>query len=414
MDREFHIIIVWEMARSYMQQIEKEIEKYFTIKWKCEYCWEAELAGENYAAFYGEKLEDIQYKVEHCGKGAFLIYIVEDKEPVYEIRDTTSGRRKVNANLFDLKAVLRNMVGGGHRIHASDTRTEANTNSLSLFGMGLETALMELSKDDEAEGGLTKICRNISGVGGWKSWKEFFDILNRCTPYVVLRNYETVLVQDNINHGDTDILVEDRDAAKAIIAGRKIYQGKERVLYAIIVNGKEELVDLRYVGDNYYCTDWEKKIIKDRCLHESGIFYMPDKREESYMLLYHALVHKPFLSRDYVKKLDKAFGEKCREELKKILQDFMVQNQYKYTQPRDKSVFVYSDYFKYMQLPFRRKVYNKLKEMKYKGKSNEPENNKQNKRSQAVYTVLSNGYYLVVKILRKVKARVRKLWNRKN
>lgn len=414
MDRELHIIIIWEKARCYAQQVEKEIKKVFNIAWKCEYCWEQERASENYAAFYGEKLADIQYKVEHCGKGAFLVYIVEDKNPIYEIRDTTSGRRKVNVNLFDLKAVLRNMTGGGHRIHASDTKIEANTNSLSLFGKRIENVLIELSKERDAEESQKKICRNISGVGGWKSWKEFFDILNCCTPYVVLRNYETILAQDNKEHGDTDLLVKDRDAAKAIIAGRKIFQGKERVLYAVNINRKEELVDLRYVGDNYYCMEWEKKIIKGRSLHESGIFYTADKSEEAYMLLYHALVHKPFLSRDYVNKLEKKFGETDTDKLKTALQDFMMQNQYKYTQPKDKSVFVHSDYFKYMQIPFYRKAYNKLKEMKYNGKNSEPENYKHNKCWQAVYKVLSNGYYLAVKILRKIKAGVRKLWNRKN
>lgn len=416
MSRELHVIIIWEKARQYTQAVEEEILKVFNIVCKCQYCWDSSNASENYAAFYGEKLEDIQYKVEHCGKGSFIVYIVEDNNPKYQIRETTSGTRKVNTNLFDLKIVLRGMTGGGHQIHASDTSTEANTNSLSLFGKKITEAAFELKnmQDKAATEEPIKVRRNITGVDGWKNWNEFFDILNKCTEYVVLRNYETILEQNKEQHGDTDLLVYDREAAKAIIAGNKVFWGKERVLYSIKIAGREELIDLRYVGDNYYCRDWQTTIIERRCMHESNIFYVADNEEQSYMLLYHALVHKPFLSRDYSKKLEELFGELTREGLKKKLKEFMNVNKYQYVLPKDDSVYVHPDYFRYMKISFHRKMYCKLKEMRYKRIKDESENRKYNKWSKTLYKVLSRGYYLVIQTLRRIKAGIRKIRHKKN
>lgn len=408
MSSEYHIIIIWEKARKKQYEIELAIKNELIILQKYEYQWNQERANENYAIFYGEKLDDIQYKVEHCGKGKFMVYLVEDNNPIYQIRNTTSGARIVNINLFDLKSQLRKIAGGGHQVHSSDNPVEANTNAVSLFKKNIIDVVSEVSDKytafREMESPCIKIKRNVAGVGGWKDWNEFFKVLNAATKYVVLRNFETIVWDVETGHGDVDLLVYDKEAASTIIAGNKIFQGKTRVLYAINVAGTKEQIDLRYYSDGYYCRKWEENIIQTRGLHDSGSFYIPNDENYKYMLLYHALVHKPILLTDYKKQLFKLYKLKSETKLRKELHIFMESNDYEYSLPDDKSVYIHPAFFNRINIPFLKRVYCYLKMKKYLWRKEEPANESATKK---ISTFFSGGYCMVGKIFQKIKARVR-------
>ena len=71
------------------------------------------------ASLIGE-FENAQAKIEHCGNGKFLLIIVKDKNPIYQERNTSKGPKIVNTNLFDKKEEYRNLLGGGHKVHATN------------------------------------------------------------------------------------------------------------------------------------------------------------------------------------------------------------------------------------------------------------------------------------------------------
>ena len=91
------------------------------------------------------------------------------------------------------------------------------------------------------------------------------------------------------------------------------------------------LVDCRWVGD-CYCEKWQRKILETRIFQENGKFFRPDEINYAYSLLYHALIHKKIIARDYEFKLRALLGNMLKENLEdvphevlyKILLNFMV------------------------------------------------------------------------------------------
>lgn len=402
MNTENHLIIIWENAMAHKDEFERIIADHVKIIGKVRYSWNSKLANNNYAAFYGEKLENIQYKTDHCGSGTFLVFIVEDQSPNYCARLTSSGERVVNATLFDLKAKLRELAGGGHLVHASDSIDEADLNCISLFGETMKSFLLRdcFRKNNEIE-----IARNITGAEGWHSWKELFDALALCTEYVVLRNYNAIIDRNKGEHGDTDILVRNRPAASTLIAGQKLFTGSQRVLYEVKIAGTVEQIDIRYLGDGYYCNDFEESILRNRILHESMVFYIPNPENEKYSVLYHAMVHKPFMAKDYAIYLNRTFETTGVTTLRAILDSYMTKKGYSYSRPSDTSVYINPHYFRQINLPAVKRLNYRLKFLKFKVVDG---NGRESKRNSKIYKVLTSQYYMVLCFLRKVKSRIKK------
>lgn len=340
---EYHVVIVWNKALSFESIVKSEILKDFEIIGNCFYNWDEQKANKNFALFYGEKLDNIDYKVKHCGSKGFSLYLIKDKNEIYDYRDTTSGKRKVNIRIFDLKKKLRLLTGGGHKIHATDDQNEVKLNLASLFGKSLNEMIQTFEKNK-----FIKVNRNVMGCDGWKDWNSLFMTLNLCTNYLILRNLEELNdSMDNRNHGDVDILVEDRKIAETIIGGEKINRRKQRTLYKVLINNKNELIDIRYLGDNYYPLDWEKQMLLNR--YKYDCYYLQEESSAKYSLLYHALVHKQKISKDYLIKLNYYFNSTDKIYLRKLLDKYMEENNFFYTMPCDYSVYINKYYFSRMQ-----------------------------------------------------------------
>jgi len=355
-EMEYHILIVWNKAEK-KDIIFEIIRQDLEVRLEIEYCWDVELAKKNYATFYGERLADIEYKVSVCGDGPFNIFVIEDEKPVYDIRKTSSGMRKVNTLMFDTKTKLRALAGGGHRVHASDNSDEANQNCVSLFGVSLEELLNSKHENHEI------LQRNITGALGWDSWEQLFACIDRCTKYVVLRNFETL---ENVTkeHGDVDLLVENYDCAKTIIAAEKVYNKINRVLYTTTVDNERVEIDLRSIGDGYYASEWENDILLNRYYIEKKV-YVPQRDNYRYSLLYHALVHKPMLGDDYKTKLMFEFGSCERKQLESLLENYMLRKGYSYSMPKDKSVYIHPNYYKQIKVHGLKRLIDWLKYAKY-------------------------------------------------
>ena len=263
--------------------------------------------------FYKTLVDDFR------GSTNFNLYILKDKNPIYDYRKTSKGYRKVNVNVFDLKKSLRNITGG-HKIHATDNIQETKDN---LKDLGLYNKFYKEKKFDKLQ--------------------DVFEELNKYPnlKWVVMRNFEGM--PDNITideHLDIDLLVSDYYLAKTILDGtsatnNRYEDGKYRILNYVKINNKNVLFDLRSLGDNYYDIKLQQDMLDTRVKHPSG-FYIPNKEMHLYSLIYHAIIHKKIISDTYIN-VFKQYGfedsEINRLSLKNKLDKWLEEKNYSYCKP---------------------------------------------------------------------------------
>lgn len=209
--------------------------------------------------------------------------------------------------------------------------------------------------------------------GYFNSITEVFDLLNHHKiNYAVLRNYDNLLDDDIYmdGHGDVDLICEDSAVfAKVLHAFPQEFHVKngepDGTHYYIYLKGKYVSLDLRHIGDGYYCEKWEKEMLERRVLYNG--FYVMNEEDYFYTLIYHAIYQKPSLSIEYQKRLTKMAenlnldsGSNQSSDFISLLETYMRNNNYRYQYPKDKYVpfkkehiqdkslldFHFQDYFK--------------------------------------------------------------------
>lgn len=186
---------------------------------------------------------------------------------------------------------------------------------------------------------------------GYNSILELIQTLNQSSsPYVILRNYENLLEESLYmdGHGDIDLLCcNSVQLAKDLNAlphkGHFKNGVHDKVHFFIYLNKEYVSLDLRFVGDGYYCRKWQEDILKRRVLHNG--FYVMGELDYFYSLIYHAVFQKNIFSEDYKNRLTimaKKLGIEVKEEsivfFVSLLEKFMDQNNYTYVYPTDKHV----------------------------------------------------------------------------
>ncbi len=341
---ELHLFIIWEHARARQNRILGDIAENFTVTAVCEITWSDEHFSRNLTRFYGQNLPDGSHKEIHCGRGAFLLVVVEDPSPEYHERTTSHGPAVVNVRMFDRKQLYRKWTGGGHRIHATDSQKEAAHDLALLMGKSISDFRHE---HPHAWSGQTEVlARDLMGARGWSSITELFYVLNSAARYVVLRNFECLPDAYTLEaHGDIDLLGTNPVELQYVLNATPVFPNQPRVLHYVEVDGKQVLFDFRHVGDNYYDELWERDILERRIQDPKG-FYRPNPEDYFYSLVYHALVHKREVAADYMARfirLATAAGvalENAQENrLQSVLDKYLSQNGYRYTEPHDMSVY---------------------------------------------------------------------------
>jgi len=276
--------------------------------------------------FYRQIVDDLR------GETSFNMYFIYDHNPKYDFRPTSKGQRIVNTAMLDLKRALRNEMGGGFKIHATDNIQETKENMKAL-GMPEEY--------DQ---------RQFDTLG------QIFDVLNFSgLEYVVLRNFEKMPDEIKVDpsHLDVDLLVSDYYHAKRLLDGINPYKmwetsyenGFYRIVNSVMIDGKLVNFDVRYTGDNYLDRQWQLDILKRR-IKLRGMF-VPSKVDHLHSLIYHAIIQKPKISETYVKEfkeLGNYTGTQARDKkiLRERLDTFMDGRGYKMMKPNDKTVGYFS------------------------------------------------------------------------
>jgi len=337
MQSEAHLFIIWKNARYKQEDILSIIDNKLRIVEVFDLEWSDKYFSSNMTRFYGQKLPDRSFKEKHCGKGAFLLVICEDKSPVYSDRDTISRDiESVNANIFDLKQHFRSLTGGGHKIHATNNPMETNHDLTLLLGINVVDYNIQERPSWNKE--IVSLKKDLIGHSGWESLESFFYALNACEEYVVLRNFEGLPDQATLEgHDDIDFLVKNYNNFQFLLNGKKVFNKKYRVHYELTIANSKVLCDIRYIGDNYYDKKWQENILSTKRLLRG--FYIPESTNHQMSVLYHALIHKKNIAGDYLTKLRTWFNTDSKIELTAKLNDYMKKYDYNYTEPDDLTVF---------------------------------------------------------------------------
>lgn len=331
---EKHLIIIWGNARvQEIQLLELLSNSGLVIEKKKEVTWPKDNFTKNLKVLYGLKLPDNNSKAKYCGYGSFLVFKIIDNYPKYELRKTSSGNSNVNVNIYDLKIKMRNITGGGHLIHGTDNTIESNE-QINLF--------FPKKSDQEF----------FSTNNSFESMNDFFHWVNDLKlKYVILRNFEDLEKVTKSEHPDVDLLVSNKEKFVRLTGLKSTNSKNYRTQYYLFIGDKKIFFDIRTIGDDYYDYKWAQNILNTRI--QQGDIFIPNPENHFYTLLYHAVIHKRFISEDYYRQLDSLYNGLEIREFKylfqesnhdEILQKFLIHNNYEITAPKDLSVYFNMNY----------------------------------------------------------------------
>lgn len=157
--------------------------------------------------------------------------------------------------------------------------------------------------------------------------------------------------EKNAERGDIDILTLNEQDTANILNAKKVFDISYRVHYKNKVTGTDVFWDIRSLGDNYYCEDWEEDMLRNRVLNKHGI-YIQAPENYFYSLVYHASIHKRKIASDYYPRMQALYDAlpdappvnvasypSNIDAFYILLQQYMKANGYTFTQPHDQSVY---------------------------------------------------------------------------
>jgi hypothetical protein len=272
-------------------------------------------------------------KTSPKGKRAFCALIVLSKAPHYAPRKRVFApeMRIVNTELFDLKCALR--AGREGYLHSSDNQEEARLN------------LRYLSYDESSlpYRYVTNQRPHFSTIG------DVFRALNDLpeTEYVLLRRPSG----KSSRQEDYDILVSDYFACKRALGGvayksssskffrnvgAPVDSGGGKVAHHVMVGGAKVCFDIRYVGDGYFPSNWQRRMLRNRVLKD-GV-YVCSPEDDFHARAYHALFHKAGMPRKYVEEFSTQLcvtRDRLEDHLRHLVALYLAVNNDRPTRPKD-------------------------------------------------------------------------------
>lgn len=334
MEQETHVFIIWENARNKTEKVFSEIERRFQICEVYEIKWSNDNFEKNLKRFYGVTLVNPSKKISQCGTGPFLLLIVKDNSPKHGLRKTSLGKQVVNTNIYDSKREFRKFLGGGFPIHSSIHEKEANHNLTLLLGENLVQICERLPETWDGE--IKTLEQDLFG-NEWKNFDEVLFALNNTTNYAIIRNFEKFPNIDYLKQeGDVDLLTDDQWQIPYILNFQNHIRNEHESFNFIKIEEDYIKFDIKYVGDNYFDEKWSKNILRNRELFNG--FFVPSNEDYFFSLAYHLVTQKADLPKKYEKILEKLSSDlkinlkkMDKNSIKKILDNFMIDNGYRYT-----------------------------------------------------------------------------------
>src|SRR5262245_36997339 len=198
----------------------------------------------------------------------FCALIVLSRKPHYAPRRRvfSAETRIVNTEVFDLKCALR--AGREGFLHSSDNQEEARINLRYLSYDESSLPYLYLARQRPQFSTVKKVFESLNNLQGME--------------YVLLRTPSGKSARIE----DYDILVSDYFACKRALGGfaykgssnrmfrnvgQPVDNGGGKVAHHVMVAGGNVAFDIRFVGDGYYPSRWERRMLRDRVLKD-GVY----------------------------------------------------------------------------------------------------------------------------------------------
>ena len=111
-----------------------------------------------------------------------------------------------------------------------------------------------------------------------------------------------------------------------------------KVANFVKIKGKHFFFDIRYLGDNYICEQWQKVLLKRKIKYLN--YYTLNFKDKLYTLIYHIVYHKGYIDKKYYPILEKKFKKEkiYLKYLKEEIDNYLIKNNYKITRPLDLTI----------------------------------------------------------------------------
>lgn len=297
---ELLFFILWEHGRHKEKEILADIGRNFDILECFDILWSPNLATSNFCRLSDLGLRLERRHIKECGIGRFLLITVWDNNPMYELVETSFGFEWTNTNILEL--TKRHRMGSDQNnvsaVYSSINQEE--TNRILTLVIGKHAADYIAAVKTPWDGSFVKMDRDIPGANGWNSLEEVFYVLNNTIDYALLRDFETLPFDLVAVERGISILTNDREQLICILNPSYSSSGGR---IRINIGGSPVPWEIHYVGDNYYCSQWEQDMLKKKVVG-AGNLHVLNNEHHFYSLVYHALIHRETIPKDYYVKAE--------------------------------------------------------------------------------------------------------------
>jgi hypothetical protein len=344
-NREYACFAIWEGGRAKEKDVIEGLREKFDIVADFLIHWSDKHYSRNIQRLYQRPgIHSGTGYDKKIGKPPFRFVIVEDKNPSYAWMRSVSGLiEPSNRNVVEKKYEFRSWYEREYQVHSSNNIGEFYFQAILILG---EVLLYESIRSRDS--GLKVINKDLEGAEGWKDWSELLKVLNFCSNYLVLRNFDHL--PKDASEGDVDFLC---DNYQLFASAANIFQKAGRTYKGVVeVSGARIPVDIRFVGDGYYSAAWQKDMLRRRLLSDG--MYVPSVDDYFFSILYHCKIHKKTPSLRY-QDLLQDLAERMRFDwfldvdlhndamVAEIIKGYMGFNNYYYEKPIDHGVYENKD-----------------------------------------------------------------------
>ncbi len=265
-------------------------------------------------------------------KSDIFCYIIVSKNPIFKLNKMlfTNEKRVVDENIFKFKKKIRKKRQ--NIIHISDNFEEAKRNAFYL----------SRNKNNYPYKYFINSQLNHSSLSSLKNRLN----KEKKLKYIFLRD-------KGDKNGDIDVLCNNYFLFKRSIDGQSFKHKNLNILsnsgdpyedYGFKVSNfarikkKEIFFDIRSVGDNYFCKNWQINLIKNRVKHLN--YFTLNKKDKLYSIIYHIVYHKGYIDKKYLKflKINLKKDDISFYFLKNLIDKYLVQKNYLFTRPEDLTI----------------------------------------------------------------------------
>ncbi|MFC4799823.1 hypothetical protein ACFPA1_10770 [Neobacillus sp. GCM10023253] len=335
-----HLLFLWNKHLGSKQKVINLLANDFKIIKIVKIIWTEKYKVKNYNRLFSADFINNNFKIQDM-ENTFECIIFEDnkaKRGCYSVDGTFL--TDCNTNIVDLKNKVYQDFKFDQVYFSYNTPM---TIQLGYLLFSPQTFINILDHNDDET--LT-IEQDLAGANEWPSLVEFFEVMNNCSKYVVLRNFEFLPYEFVDNDKDIDVLTDDVKKFALLANARKRSFGTSG--YEICVNGEWIPLDIRYIGDNYYDSSWEHDMLNNSTYSSNNIKCINDL-DYFFSLLYHCKVQKLEFNIRYVELLNRLamkiglenYGKNLiydDEKISILLYSYLNSKKYEYVEPIDRSI----------------------------------------------------------------------------